>query len=83
MSRRAKVPSAAQAKRIAYLWGGGKSFPHYATLNATNDVLVREGWVESVGEEITFPNGAKGAVYAVSAAGVEALGAFLASRRPD
>lgn len=75
-----KVPSEAQAKRLAWLWGDGRSFAHLPKSDPTADVLAREGWVEKTGDDFTFPSGAVGAMCVISEAGIDALLSFLLKR---
>lgn len=77
----AKPPSTAQAKRLSWLCGRGKAFAHLPKKDPTEDVLVREGWVEKEGGDFTFPSGSVGAMYVISEAGIDALAAYFRKNR--
>lgn len=72
------LPSLAQAKRLAAIWGEHK-FAHISEKysNSTDLVLVRRGWIFPTGIQGKYPNGAPYAEFYISAEGLKALEHFL------
>lgn len=68
------LPTLAQAKRLAGIWGEHK-FAHISEKysSSTDLVLVKRGWLFPTGIEGKFPNGAAYAEFYISADGLEAL----------
>lgn len=75
-----KLPSPAQAKRIAEMWVSWEKYTYCGAFpypGSITNALVRQGWVEATGETNVYPNGAIAAVIRVSPAGLLALGRYL------
>jgi hypothetical protein len=78
-----KKPSPAQAKMIAWVWCGPRSAVAIAApgsggyTDPTDRVLIRNGWLEDIGEGEPYPSGTPTRLYRVSQAGLEALKDFF------
>jgi len=72
------IPTLAQAKRLAAIWGEHK-FAHISKeySSSTDLVLVKRGWIFPTGIEGKFANGTVYAEFYISADGLEALERFL------
>ncbi|MGY3527302.1 hypothetical protein [Bradyrhizobium sp. USDA 4452] len=72
------VPTLAQAKRLAAIWGEHK-FAHISDKysSSTDLVLVKKGWLFPTGIEGKYPNGAPYAEFYISDDGLEAIERFL------
>ena len=76
-----KVPSEAQAKRIAHLWASGKGVQIAKEYTeATSAVLLREGWIEPTGERGKYPIGWEYEVHKLSAKGLRALHTYFVAK---
>lgn len=76
-----RVPSEAQAKRIAFLWGNwrpGVQIDGY--IEPTTKVLLREGWIEPAGEKGQYPNGSEWELHTVSIKGLRALYTYFLAK---
>ena len=76
----AKKASAAQAKRLAWLWSDGRSahILHDGRYTSSTDLAcAKRGWLAPTGHFDTYPNGARYEFYEVTTAGLHALGAYL------
>jgi hypothetical protein len=78
MSQKKPLPTVAQAKRLAGIWGEHK-FAHISEKysSSTDLVLIKRGWLFPTGAQGKFPSGAAYAEFYISADGLEALERFL------
>ena len=75
--KRDKLPSQAQARKLAWLWGIERKLTVYSQYaDPTEAVLVSRGWVEPTGERTE-----RATLYAISSAGFYALEGYLQDRR--
>lgn len=82
MTARKRIPSKAQAKLLAELWGRDKGTPIGAAgEDRTKQICVEHGWLAATSLEGTFPNGTPFKMYITSEAGLLALENFLMEAR--
>lgn len=75
-----KIPSEAQAKRIAHHWTSWHKFTVVNYADPTSLCLVRNGWAVPTGSQVRLPSGAGAEEYEISRAGFLALAAYLIKR---
>ncbi len=77
-TKREIVPSLAQAKLLARLWGEGRGVCVGGYIDPTAAACIKRGWLSPNGETGTFPNGAPWVRHVASPYGLLALERFLA-----
>jgi len=71
------LPSDAQARRLAELWGTNRSVHIGGYADPTISVLLKRGWLTPQGVFGTYPNGTQFEKHHISPSGVGALAAYF------